>query len=338
MREKGLDPIVLDAGDMLFSTKNINKNNMDAEKHRSKSMLEGYKRIGCDGLNIGHYELLMGSNYIKGLSEDFKEITFLSANLYDKNTDDYLFEPYKIIQKNNLKIAIIGVTDMVPDTMKSIKTEDYILAGNYQINSIKNKVDLVILLVNSDRKTHSSLASKFKDANYIFVSGSTNRTSPSQPQKEFGPFVYSNGKQGKFLSVIDIEMNDPNSSIVDISRHQSKSKQMQNRLNRLQKKDPERRLEDIYADQDNILNLIKRYRNDLLISEKAILEASNTTKFKSLALDREIIDDPEFLFMVNEAIKTCKTLDLSLNKGTNKKSHSHRHSKQKKRNQKNNIN
>ena len=49
MRDDGQDPIVLDAGDMFFSTTNLNKNNLESEKHRCETMLSGYEKIGCDG-------------------------------------------------------------------------------------------------------------------------------------------------------------------------------------------------------------------------------------------------------------------------------------------------
>ena len=45
MRDDGQDPIVLDAGDMFFSTTSLNKNNLESEKHRCETMLSGMKRL-----------------------------------------------------------------------------------------------------------------------------------------------------------------------------------------------------------------------------------------------------------------------------------------------------
>ena len=77
MRENGFDPVVLDAGDMFFSTTSLNKNNLESEKHRCETMLSGYEKIGCDGLNIGKYELLGGLSYLKSLQERYKKIPFI---------------------------------------------------------------------------------------------------------------------------------------------------------------------------------------------------------------------------------------------------------------------
>ena len=78
MRDDGLDPIVLDAGDMFFSTTSLNKNNLASEKHRCETMLAGYEKIGCDGLNIGKYELLGGLGYLKSLEQKYPKIPFIS--------------------------------------------------------------------------------------------------------------------------------------------------------------------------------------------------------------------------------------------------------------------
>ena len=311
MRENGESPIILDAGDMFFSTANLNSNNIKSEKHRCETMLSAYEKIGCDGLNIGKYELLAGVSYLKTLSERYPKIPFLSANIRHKKTKDLIFSPYKIISRENATLGIIGLTDMVPDTMNSILVDDYIITGNRFIKKLKNDVDIIVMLINSDRSSHNTLPSKFENADYIIVSGSTNRTSPTAPQKNGGPFLYSNGKQGKYLNVIDLELNNSSSPIVDVSSYEQKIRQLNNRLKRLQKKDPQKSLEEIYSNQENILNLIKRYRNDLEKADSSLSTAVNRMKFSSIALNKRIKDDPEILAMVDNAIETCSTLNLN---------------------------
>ena len=113
--------------------------------------------------------------------------------------------------------------------------------------------------VNTDRNSQSSLTKNFDEADFIFTSGSTHRTSASMPQKPEGPYVYANGKQGKYLTVIDLDIKNNKDPISDLTSKEQKVKQLKNRLKRLQKKDPSKKLEDIYSGQDNILNLIKQF-------------------------------------------------------------------------------
>ena len=323
MRNNGESLVVLDAGDMFYSTNKINNNNIKSEKHRCATMLQAYNKIGYDGINIGNYELLTGIKYLIDLQNKYPSLSFLSANIKSKSTNEFILNPYKIVKIGSLDIGVIGVTNMVPDTMNTIKVDDYIKAGNDQINKIKNKVDIVVMLVNSDRSTHNSLPDKFKNADYIFLSGSTNRTSSSTIQKNGGPFMYSNGKQGKHLTIIDLELNDRPSEIIDVSTFERKIKQLNNRLKRLQKKDPNKELEDIYANQEKILNMIKQYRKELVSADSSLNKAVNKTKFTSFALNRKIKDDPELLTLVNSAIETCNSLDLSKGKSNSNGVHSH---------------
>ena len=326
MRKNGEDPLVLDAGDMFFSKTSINMNNINSEKYRSETMLKGYEKIGNDAQNVGRYELLAGLSYLKKMEKKFSNIPFVSANIRSAETGELLFKPYRILIKDGLEIGILGLTNMVPDTMQSVIMDDYISTGIKYVNELKNKADLIILLVNADRASQSSLSKHFGDADFIFTSGSTHRTSASMTQNKNGPFLYSNGKQGKYLSIIELEIRDINGLIANLSSQEQKVRQLNNRLKRLQKKDPNSSLEKIYAGKDNILNLIKRYRSDLKAAETAIKSATNKMKFTSLALNKKIKDDPEMLTMVNLAVEKCNSLELSNNSSGKNNSHGHSHS------------
>ena len=254
LRESGLDPLIIDAGDLFFSTANLNPTNKESELYRASAILEGYSRIGCDAINVGHYEMLNGLSFLKEMDEK-TEIPFLSANLRDAKTNTLLFDPFSIVEKGTLKIGIIGVTDKLPDTTKSMITDDYVEAGNHYIDEISSKTDLIVMMVNSDRKTYRELPIHFANADFIVTSGSTNMTRPNTPQKDGGPYIYSCGKQGKYLSVLSVDLEDTNNPIVDVSAHEKNIKSIRKRFERLQKKDPNKSLDELYAGQANVLKL-----------------------------------------------------------------------------------
>ena len=58
LKSQGKNPIILDAGDLFFSTTNLNNDNIESEEFRSNAIIEGYNKIGCDAINVGKYELL----------------------------------------------------------------------------------------------------------------------------------------------------------------------------------------------------------------------------------------------------------------------------------------
>jgi len=307
---------LLDAGDMFFSTKNLNKDNIESERYRANVMVQAYQNIGYDAINIGSYELLSGLEFLKSVDEKCS-IPFLSANLKDAETGELLFEPYIIIERNGLSVGVIGVTNMKPDTLKSVEATDFVQAGNEIINKIKNKVDLIAIMANVNRKDQQELSNSFSDADFIFTSGSTNMTRKNSPQKESGPYIYSFGKQGKYLSVLRTNIKNSNQQLVDVSSHQNKIKSINKRFDRLQKKDPDKSLEEIYSNQANVLRLIDQYRQDLAKAEKSIEEAVNTLNFETIALSRAVKDDKDVLAFVDQSLETCNRLNKSVKKNKN---------------------
>ena len=146
LRDSGVDPLIIDAGDLFFSTANLNSTNKKSELYRAGAILEGYNRVGCDAINVGHYEVFNVLSFLKSMEEK-TEIPFLSANLRDSQTNKLLFEPFRIIEKGLLKIGIVGVTDKLPDTTKSMIADNYIEAGNHYIDVLSIIFVIAVLYI-----------------------------------------------------------------------------------------------------------------------------------------------------------------------------------------------
>ena len=107
---------------------------------------------------------------------------------------------------------------------------------------------------------------------------------------------------------LSLGLKEKDVPFIDISAQEKKVKSIQKRFDRLQKKDPEKSLESIYADQENVLNLIKKYREDLKISEGVIESAVNTLRFEATPLSKKLDDDEDILAFVTSSVKTCNAL------------------------------
>ena len=304
IRESGAEPLIVDAGDFFFSTKKIDVRNKQSEKFRAEFILEGFETIGYDVVNVGEYELLLGLPFLKKMSEKVK-IPFISANVKDSKSNELIFKPYQIIEKNGLKIGVIGLTNNLPDSSKSMIADDYIKSGLEYVKKVSSISDIIVLLVNSDRKSQSSLVENFPDVDFIVTSGSTNMSRKNSPQKEGGPYFYSCGKQGKYLLQVDMNIKNSKEPIVDISNYKNSLKSINKRFERLQKKDPEKTLEEIYSDQANVLSLIKKYRIELEDSKKAISSAINTIEYNTVGLNRKVKDDKDMLAFIKKSLVTC---------------------------------
>ena len=329
MRDGGINPLILDAGDLFFSTKNIDATNKSSEIFRANAILEGYQKVGCDAINVGQYEVLNGLSFLREM-EKTTDIPFISSNLKDSKSGELLFDPYIIFERGELKIGVIGATDLIPDTMKSIQSSDFIESCNRFAKELKDKVDIVVALVNASRSTQNGLPEKMPNVDFIITSGNTSMSRTNSPQKENGPFLYSCGKQGKYFLTLTLDIKEKGVSFVDVSAEEKKVKSVQKRFDRLQKKDPDKNLEEIYADQENVLNLIKKYREDLKISEQVISSAINTLQYQTNPLNNKIGDDAELLAFVTSSVKTCdalapkkKPVNQNKNKNNRHKGHDH---------------
>jgi 2',3'-cyclic-nucleotide 2'-phosphodiesterase (5'-nucleotidase family) len=305
VRESGIDPIILDAGDALFSTFVLTKETEPESRLKAEAIAYGFQKFGADVLNVGGFDLAKGYDYLRQLADSLK-LTYISANLIDATTGELVFPAYQIIEKGGLKVGIIGLTDLLPPTVKDLKSKDIIETGRQLIKELKQQVDVIVMLVNVERSQVENITSAFADADYIFTSRSTYRTRPGTNQLSKGPLVYASGNQGKYLTRVDLTILKPDSAVVDISRLQARLNVINRRMESLQKRDPEKPLEEIYADKPNLLKTIARYRDDKATLEKELQAATNRSVYTSVALSKKIKDDPEMLAFMDSVLAECE--------------------------------
>ena len=307
MRQEGNDPIILDAGDLFFTTPDLHDSNRVSEKYRASVILMGYEQIGCDAINVGQYEFGGGEEFLLETAST-TQIPFISANLINTQTNQLLFNPYIIIEREGLKIAVIGLTNLLPKTIKNIRANDYITVGKSMIKKVKDNVDIIVMLVNANRADQKTLTKEFKEANLIFTSGSTALTRPMMNQPEKGPYLFSTGRESRYLNVTDISLKNKTDPIINISFLEASQQYNQRKLDRLQDTAPNKTLEDTYEGQENILSLIEKSRTTIIQADVQLKEAVNTLIFKNVALDSKIIDDQEVLEFVSKSLATCNQL------------------------------
>ncbi|MBT4661033.1 MAG: hypothetical protein HOC18_03940, partial [Candidatus Marinimicrobia bacterium] len=205
-------------------------------------------------------------------------------------------------------IAVIGLTNLLPKTIKNIRADNFITAGKSMIKKVKDKVDIIVMLVNANRTDQKTLTTEFKEANLIFTSGSTSLTRPMMNQPEKGPYLFSTGRESRYLNVTDISLKNKTDPIFNISFLGASQQYNQRKLDRLQDKFPDQTLEDAYKGQENILSLIEKSRTTIIQADVQLKEAVNTLIFKNVALDSKIIDDQEVLEFVSTSLATCNQL------------------------------
>ena len=295
----GRDSFLIDAGNALFDSNQINPDNLSIENKRFKArnFVKTLEFLGQDVVNIGSNDFKGGVDFLIDITKD-SSVNFVSANLYDKSSNKLLFKPYHIMEKDGAKIAFIGLSQSARSN--SIINKNFIEEGNKYISELKSSVDIIVMLVNVLDENLIDLSQSFSNADYIFLSGSSRRTEPRSKQSDSGALVYGGGIQGKHLSIVDIRIKAPNKAIIDVSSPFNRLQEIDYRLNRLQAKDPSISLEELYANQPNVLSLIEKYQKEATELGISLAGHQNRSTFFSIPLSPTIPDDKEVASFIQE--------------------------------------
>tara|TARA_B100001113_G_scaffold76511_1_gene59873 strand:- start:18915 stop:20027 length:1113 start_codon:yes stop_codon:yes gene_type:complete len=294
----GRESILIDAGNLFFDSNKINPDNLSLndKKFKAENLVKTLEFTGQNIVNIGANDFKGGVEFLKEITNE-SSVNFISANLFN-SSNELLFKPYHIILKENTRIAFIGLSQSA--NSRGLINKNFIEVGNKYIEELKDKADIIIMLVNVREDNVLDLSNSFSDADYIFLSGSTRRTEPRNRQNENGALVYSGGIQGKHLSILDIRIKEPKKAIDDVSAPFNRLQEIDYRLNKLRAKDPSKRLEDLYANQPNVLDLIKKYQKEATELGISLSQFRNRSIFFSVPLSPSIPDDKEVAALIEE--------------------------------------
>lgn len=286
------DPILLDAGNMLFDSNEVNPDKLPLKdkKYKAENLVRAMELLDHDVINVGSNDFKGGLDFLINVTSR-TTIKFVSANLYDKN-EELLFLPYHIVSSKGLDIGIIGLSEATKHN--SVINRDFVSEGNKNIDKIIDSVDIVVLLIDISDDNTIDLASVFPRADYIFLSGVKYFTEPKTEQRQDGPFIYAGGIQGRRLSIVNLYLKNPKTSITDASPSFSRINYISNSLKRYKSKDPSKTLNEIYAGEPGMLQLIDNYKKESKELEEFLQEEfknNNFNLFTIIALEKSMQED-----------------------------------------------
>ncbi|SDK97797.1 hypothetical protein/2',3'-cyclic-nucleotide 2'-phosphodiesterase / 3'-nucleotidase [Clostridium cochlearium] len=137
--------IIVDAGDVIQD--NSASLFLNEEIH---PMVLAMNEIGYDTWTLGNHEFNYGIPMLDKISSQFKG-TVLCGNVY-RQDGTRLGQPYKIIEKSDVKVGIIGmttpnITKWDAENLKDCKVTDPVEETKKVISEIKDKVDVIVAVV-----------------------------------------------------------------------------------------------------------------------------------------------------------------------------------------------
>ncbi|TMO82938.1 bifunctional UDP-sugar hydrolase/5'-nucleotidase [Pseudoalteromonas spongiae] len=114
---------------LLLSGGDINTGVPESDLQYAEPDFKGMSLIGYDAMAIGNHEF---DNSLDVLDKQIAWANFplLSANIFNKKTGEHAYQPYQIIKRDDLTIAVIGLTTV--DTAK-IANPDYV--GHFEFRT-----------------------------------------------------------------------------------------------------------------------------------------------------------------------------------------------------------
>ncbi|EAO5717791.1 bifunctional UDP-sugar hydrolase/5'-nucleotidase [Salmonella enterica] len=100
---------------LLLSGGDINTGVPESDLQDAEPDFRGMNLIGYDAMAVGNHEFDNPLTVLRQ-QEKWAKLPFLSANIYQKSTGERLFKPWAIFTRQDIKIAVIGLT--TDDTAK----------------------------------------------------------------------------------------------------------------------------------------------------------------------------------------------------------------------------
>lgn len=195
-------------------------------KGRSQVIL--MNELKPDAVVPGNHEFDYGKeNFIALLAEAKYDV--ICANLVVAKTGEPLFPPYKIVQRNGLKIAIIGLmtTDLplvsIPENIAGLEAKDYSIVLSKYLPEIKakEKPDAIIVL------SHIGLLNKLDYVDDLTLSriypeilafiGGHSHTPLFEPIRKGGGVIVQAGSRGQYVGELDLVIDPVGDSLVSFS-------------------------------------------------------------------------------------------------------------------------
>lgn len=183
---------------------------------KGRDMVEASKQLGVDVMT-GHWEFTYGEKRVKQIiNKELKgHIEFLAQNVVDNTFEDPIFKPYTMREMKGIRVAVIGQAFpytpianpryLVPDWSFGIRDERM----QEMVNKARSEgAQIVAVLSHNGMDVDLKMASRVSGIDVI-MGGHTHDGVPvpiSVKNAGGKTLVMNSGSNGKFLSVLDLEV------------------------------------------------------------------------------------------------------------------------------------
>jgi 2',3'-cyclic-nucleotide 2'-phosphodiesterase (5'-nucleotidase family) len=203
LKKEGRPLLILDAGNLFFKEKPGTAIEQKEFLLKSEYILDAYRQIGCDALNVGETDLLLGLAHLQELKKK-AQFPFLSANLVDKKSGKPLFDQFIIKNIAGIKVGIIGLFSNAGIIDPALTARDPVAAAKKTVADIRQRVSMIIVLSNLGIEQDRVLAREVSGIDIIMGGRATARL--PEPVKEGKTMIVQAYNRGQYLGKIEVSV------------------------------------------------------------------------------------------------------------------------------------
>lgn len=195
--------IALDNGDTFHGT-------YPAVQSEGEAIVPMVNALKFDAMTA-HWEFAYGPEHFEKLVTQL-DYPMIAANIYNEKTNERMFPTHTIVERNGLKIGVIGVAEHIVDKMMPAHFSEgiYFTLGNEELPPIikqlreEEQVDLVTVLSHFGLPQEVKLA-KEVDGIDILLSGHTHNRM-TEPVVVNDTIIFQSGCHGAYIGRLDIKI------------------------------------------------------------------------------------------------------------------------------------
>jgi 5'-nucleotidase / UDP-sugar diphosphatase len=207
-RKTNVGVVVVDSGDLFFEDDNFPDAAQDEARRKAELVGRIYQRIGCDALNVGERDLILGIDFLKNLEKKLG-LPFVSANLTDA-ANNYLFPRYIIKEVEGKRVGIFGLLGNTIEissksretAVQSLVVQDPLTSAEEVVKKLKGKADLIIAVTHQGVGRDWILAKKIEGIDIII--GGHDKQRIQDPYEVGKTWITQSGEKGQYLGCLQI--------------------------------------------------------------------------------------------------------------------------------------
>lgn len=200
---------------LLLSAGEVNIGTPESDLLHAEPDFKLMNMLGYDAMTLGNIDISSNPVEVLRQQREWAGFPFLSANIVEKGTGEFLVDPYIIKEFDGLKVAIFGLTiegdEIISKYSDNLESRNVIETAKGLVPKLKTEADLVIALTHIGFHETSSphrtpgdilLAKEVPEINVIV--GGQSRTVLEKPEVVGDTLIVQAGSYGLYVGRLDL--------------------------------------------------------------------------------------------------------------------------------------